>query len=68
MAKYRIYGTVTGSKYIGEVEADSKEEAEEKAWEKLDTSICLCWECSREIKDPEVTEVVAEVIEERGGK
>lgn len=67
MAKYRIYGTVTGSKYLGEVEAESKEEAEEAAWEQLDTSVSLCWQCSGEINDPEIDEVVADAIEEGGG-
>ena len=61
MAKYRIYGTVTASTFLGEVEANSKEEAEQKACEELDCNVSLCWKCSREINDPEITEVVAEL-------
>jgi hypothetical protein len=32
MAKFRVYGKVVATKYIGEFEADSKEQAEEMAW------------------------------------
>lgn len=38
--KYNVYAIYTASKYLGEVEAESKEAAEEKVWddpEKFDT-------------------------------
>jgi hydrogenase maturation factor HypF (carbamoyltransferase family) len=62
VAKFNVYATVTGSKYIGEFEADSKEAAEEMAWKEADVSICH--QCSKEIEDPEVTELVVEEVEE----
>lgn len=63
MKKYRIYAQVVGSKYLGEVEADSKEEAIEKAFD-LDTcSVSICHQCSREIDDAQIGEIDAEEIE-----
>jgi hypothetical protein len=56
--KFNVYATVTGSKYIGEFEADTKEEALEKAADECYVS--LCCQCSRECEDPEVTELTAE--------
>lgn len=62
--KYNLIGTVTGSKYLGTVEAESAEEAIEKAY-KLDTcSISLCHQCTDECEDPEITEIIAELDED----
>ncbi len=61
--KYRCYAAVTGGKYLGEVEADSPEEAEQKAWA-LDTcSVQICHQCSGEIEDPEVQRIDVEPAE-----
>ena len=62
--KFRVYGTVVGSKYLGIFEAESKEEAEEKA---LDTSsVSLCHQCSEECEDPEISKTHAEEIKDGG--
>ena len=60
MPKYRAWGIVTGSKFLGEFEADSKEQAEEKAFQEAYCS--LCHQCSRECDDPEIHEVKVEEI------
>lgn len=61
--KYRIYGVVTGSKYLGEVEADSKEEAAEKAFEQLDVAFHLCHQCVDEAEDAEIHEIIVEQLD-----
>jgi hypothetical protein len=58
MAKWSVYGRVIGSKYLGTYEADSKEEAEDKAME-AKGSVSLCHHCSSECEDPEVDNVIA---------
>lgn len=63
MPKYRVYGAVTGSKYLGEYEADSPEEAEEMALNK-EGHVCFCHQCSDQCEDPEVTDINVEVIKE----
>ena len=40
MPKYTIHGIVTATKYIGEYEANSKDEAEAMAWEDAYVSVC----------------------------
>jgi len=56
--KYQCTGVVTGSKYLGEVKADSEEEAKEKAFA-LESAFIggLCHECSKECEDPEIHEI-----------
>lgn len=58
MIRYKVYAQVVGSKFIGEVEANSPEEAcaklESEAW------VNLCHQCADEIDDPQVTELTAE--------
>lgn len=46
--KYRCYAIVTSSKYLGEVEADSEEEAKNEASEKFSDEmyISLCHQCA----------------------
>lgn len=63
MARFRIHGIVSGSKYLGEIEADNKEEAIEKGFELDACYVSMCHQCSREIEDPEVREILAEKIE-----
>ena len=62
MPKYKIHGTITGTKYIGEVEAKNEKEAELKAWELEGCYVSVCHQCSKEIEDPEVTEIQIEEI------
>ena len=49
--KYSVYALYTVSKYVGEVEAGSKEEAEEKAYEHLSEEMyaSICHQCAQEI-------------------
>ncbi len=62
MATYHCYGAVVGTKYLGEVEAKSEEEAIEKAFE-LDTCfVSLCHQCSSETEDPEIQEITVEKV------
>lgn len=53
MPKFNIYGIATISKHVGTVEADTKEEAEEKAWKELanEMHISICHQCSRGMGD-----------------
>jgi hypothetical protein len=63
MAKWTIYGAVRASKYVGQVEAETEEEAIEKGW-KLDTVGCsVCHQCADEIEDPEIEQLVASLSE-----
>lgn len=56
--KFSCYAQVIGSKYLGDVEADSLEEAEEKA-EALETlNISLCHQCADQVEDPTIAEIV----------
>lgn len=52
--KYSVTGVVTGSKYLGEFEADSKEEAIALAMESDAISVRLCHQCVEECEDPEI--------------
>lgn len=61
MPKFKAYGQVVGSKYLGEVEADTEEEAKRKAWSLAHVS--LCHQCSDECEDPEVEEIAVEAAE-----
>ena len=62
MKKWEVCGVVSGTKYIGTVEAETKEEAEEKAFELDEAFVSLCNQCSRECEDPEIHKVVLEEI------
>ena len=57
MQRWRVSGTVAGSKYLGEVEADTPEGAKEKAFAELDCSVNLCHQCADECEDAEVQEL-----------
>lgn len=64
MPKYRVYAACTATVYLGEFEAETKEQAEEMA-EATDnfSTPNVCHQCSREfdLGDPHSTE--AELIE-----
>jgi hypothetical protein len=63
MPKYRVYGTVVGGKYLGEVEADNEKEAIEKGLN-LDTCwVSLCHQCSSECEDGEIHDVHVELVD-----
>ena len=60
MKKWNCYGQVVGSKYLGQVEAETSEEALEHAAELDSNSVSFCHHCSGECEDPEVREIVIE--------
>ena len=62
--KYLCYAVVTGTKYLGTVEAETEQEAADKAVELPTASVALCHQCVRECSDPEIQEI--EVEEEEG--
>ncbi len=64
MPRYRVCGVVTGSKYLGEFEADSEAEAIEIALNSEESHVSLCHQCSSECEDPEIQEAFAELIED----
>lgn len=62
LRRYRITAAVTGSKYCGEVEARTREEAIEIAEKELDYSPSLCHQCAEECEDAMIDELFAEEI------
>lgn len=50
MRKYAVYGVMTGSKFLGEFEANSPEEAKEMAANSEQNNVCLCHQCADEIE------------------
>lgn len=62
MRRYRAYGTVTGGKYLGEVEAETPEKAKEIASELESACVCLCHACSEECEDAEIYEINVEEV------
>lgn len=61
MPKFTAHATVVGSKYLGEFEAATAEEAKEKAWKKA--YVGLCHHCSGECEDPTIEEIHMEPSE-----
>ena len=60
MPKFSVYGVIKAAKYIGEYEADTKEEAEELAWK--DAHVSICHQCSSEVDEPDIVELVVEEV------
>lgn len=58
MQTYTVTGAVVGIKYLGEVQAETPEEAIEKAYEELPVHISLCHQCSDEIENAEIDFIV----------
>lgn len=48
--KFRVYGLVTGTKFLGVFEANTPEEAKEMAAISEENFITLCHQCSREVE------------------
>lgn len=61
--KYHVVGTVHGSKYLGEYEAESAEEAVEMALAEKGGPISLCHHCSQECEDGNVESATADESE-----
>jgi Fe-S oxidoreductase len=68
MPLYRVVGTVTASKYLGEFEADSPEEAVEKALESEEAHVSVCHQCAHDVSDPGIEEAFAELVEDQPAK
>lgn len=64
MAKWSITGTVVGGKYIGEVEADTEEQAMQKGFKLPACHVGLCHQCASECENGEIDEIHAEKIED----
>jgi hypothetical protein len=63
--KYRLIGVVVvGSKYLGEIIANSEKEAYDRAWKELDCYVSLCHHCSKHLSDLEVEDINIESVEE----
>lgn len=52
--RWRVFGAVVGTKYLGVWEASSKQEAIDKAMESDIASITLCHQCAQDCEDAEV--------------
>lgn len=68
MPKYRVYGSVVATKYIGEFEAGTKEEAERMAWDSEECWVSVCHQCSSDVSDPEIEEIIVEEVDTGEGK
>nr|WP_297388201.1 hypothetical protein [uncultured Roseateles sp.] len=44
--KFRVYGIVTGTKYLGEFEAETEEEATAMGLNSTNNSLSICHRCS----------------------
>jgi hypothetical protein len=64
MPKFNVYGVVTGTKFLGVYEADTKEAAIEAAINGDNAFVSLCHQCNDECEDPEIASAVAEEIGE----
>jgi len=60
MPEFRVYGVVTGSKYLGVFNARTKEEAKQLATP--EAQVCHCHQCSDECEDAEIHEIIAEEV------
>lgn len=61
---YSVYGTVTGSKYLGDFQATTPEEAIDMAIDSDAGHVSLCHQCSGQCEDPEIHNATAELVEE----
>lgn len=64
MKKYHVYGHVVGTKYLGEFEANSKEEALDLALSGDSAFVSMCHQCANECEDPMIEDATVEAVEE----
>ena len=57
MKKYDVSLEVTGSKYVGEVEAEDLESLLDQLVDDERTGVSMCWQCSSECEDARVSRV-----------
>lgn len=64
--KFDVYGVVTGGKYLGQVEADSLEEAMDivDSGKGPAQDASFCHQCAKECENPEITDLT--VVESDG--
>ena len=63
MAKYSVNASIHASAHLGEWEAESAEEAKQKALE-ANGFISVCHQCADSIIDPEIDEIFVDLIED----
>ncbi len=63
MKNFRVVGTMVGSKYLGEIEAETAQEALDRAPAELDFGCNLCHHCSGQCEDGEIDHYGAEEID-----
>ena len=61
--KWHVSATVVGSKYLGEFEADTAEEAIELAGASDAAWVNLCHQCAEECEDPQIDHIAAHPVE-----
>lgn len=61
---YRVIGSVTGSAYLGDYEADNSDAAIKMASDEHIGSVSLCHHCSSKVEYLEIEDVHAEEIDE----
>ena len=57
MKKWNANASISAGKYIGEVEAETVEEAIDKAYKHRNADCSVCHQCSDDVNDPEITAV-----------
>lgn len=64
MARYRVYGIVTGTKSLGEFDADSPEEAVKMGLDSDENDLIICHQCSRQVElDYSCASGIAELVD-----
>lgn len=63
MPKYAVWGLIPASTYLGDVEADSLEEAKDKA-EGLESQVSLCHQCTKHLSLGDIDDFDVEEIKE----
>lgn len=63
--RWSVVGVVKGSKYLGEFEAATAEEAVQMALESDAAWVSLCHQCSGECEDPEIDKAIADPAHDR---
>lgn len=63
MPRYRVWGKIVATKYLGEFEAETEAAAEELALESDAAHVTICHHCSDEIEEPEIMGCDAEEME-----
>lgn len=64
LTKWTVTGAIHAGKYIGTVEAETKEEAEKLGWNLPGCGVSLCHQCANECEDPEIVELVIDPAQE----